>query len=110
MKKFIKKSVSASKLRRITASVEEFSELSFDEQIDWLQANSDLIWSYDSLIDYAITELKRYNVGFALFIIRSIYESDGEYYMWDSTAGSTDTIKPITNENVAIDVYNTIFE
>lgn len=109
MKKFIKNNVSASKLRRITASVEEFSELPFDEQIDWLQGNSDLIWSYESLIDYAITELRRYNVGFALFILRSIYKSDSEYYMWDSTAGSTDTIKPITNEDEAIDVYNTLF-
>ena len=87
-----------------------FSDLGFDEQIDWLSDRSDLIWSYDSLLEYAISLLRKYNIGFALYILNSIYNDDEEYYMWDASAGSTSKIQPILNENDAIDVYTTIFE
>lgn len=113
MKKYVSRKqnggIYASRLCKITASIAEFSDKSFEDMIEYLTEQSDYIWSYDNILDYAIEELKNYNIPFALWLIQSIYETDGEYYFWDSTAGSTAPMKPIANENDAIDVYETIF-
>ena len=99
----------------IKASIEDFRNLEFEEQMDWLLENggagSDLIWSYDSLKDFAIWEIEQDDVGFALYILEAIYNSSGasDWYTWDASSGTMSSIEQISDGDDAEDLYITIF-
>lgn len=75
------------------------SELGFDSAMDELCSECDELTTYDQLKEFAIHQIENDNVGFAIYILSAIYNSDGKYdwFLYDYTAGTTEAPRCIDN-------------
>lgn len=78
----------------------EFEKYKADDDLEGLYAaleEKDGIHSYDSLKEYAVKLLEKDDVGLAVWILQSIYESPygADFFAWDMAAGKCDSIKPV---------------
>lgn len=62
----------------------------FNSAMRALYEESYFLTTYDMLKEYAVHQLNKDNVGFALHILNAIYNSEGnsDYYYYDYTAGT----------------------
>lgn len=77
----------------------EWEELTLAEAIDWAWDNVYEITTEDTLIDFAKQKLDDNNIGYALHILGTIYNSEeayNGYYLYDYSAGTLATPTPIT--------------
>ena len=76
----------------------EFEEIDFDELLELMFENSDIITDEETLKGFAIDKLRDDNFGLALHIINAIYENpyDSEWYRYDYSMGTLETPSPIT--------------
>lgn len=86
----------------------EWEELTLDEAIEW--ANSEYgvheLTTEDTLISFAKEKLDEDNIGLALHILSAIYNSEeayNGYSLYDYSAGTTSTPKPITCKEDLLD-------
>jgi hypothetical protein len=88
---------------KIAMTREEFEAIEFDELIELMYENFDIITSEETLKSFAMDKLQDDDFGMALHIINAIYENpyDTEWYRYDYSMGTLETPEPITcNEDV----------
>lgn len=78
----------------------EFEEMDFDEAMEKLHEESDVITTYDILKDFAKKKIDEDDIGFAKHILDSIWESsacfDSNWYRYDYSMGKLETPIEIT--------------
>ena len=111
-----KKSVKASnkptpRKRAIKASISDFRNMDFDEQIEWLNERVDGIWSDDSLNDYLVNLIQSYDYGTALHILDALYNdpTDATWYKYDASMGTMSTPEPLADSSDLEDIYIEMF-
>ena len=77
----------------------EFEEMTLDEVLEYGYDRIYELTCEDTLIDFAKQKIDDNNIGYALHILGSIYNSEeayNGYYLYDYSAGTTATPTPIT--------------
>ena len=77
----------------------EFEEMTLDEVLEYGYDHIYELTCEDTLIDFAKQKIDDNNIGYALHILGSIYNSEeayNGYYLYDYSAGTTATPTPIT--------------
>ena len=77
----------------------EFEEMTLDEVLEYGYDYIYELTTEDTLIDFAKQKIDDNNIGYALHILGSIYNSEeayNGYYLYDFSAGTTATPTPIT--------------
>ena len=84
---------------------EELEEMSFDELVYYAsnECEIDNLYSYDLLKELAMYELELDNVGYAIHLLETIYETNGEIYIYDRSMGCLETPTPINTCEELID-------
>lgn len=75
---------------------EEYNEKSFDELMDILDGERDDIHTYEDMKDFAKYQIDEENLYFAIHILKGIQNSPAEWYQYDYTMGTLDTVRGIT--------------
>ena len=74
----------------------EYENSSFDELMDILDGERDDIHTYEDMKDFAKYKIDEENLYFAIHILEGIQKSPAEWYLYDYTMGTLDTVRGIT--------------
>lgn len=71
----------------------EFESMNFDEAMEILYEESDMVTDYEMLKEYIIKNIQEDSNMLALHLLEAIYNSEGDsdWYYYDYTAGTTCT-------------------
>lgn len=77
-------------------TIKDYSEKSFEELMNQLNEERDDIHTYDDMKDFAKYQIDNDNLYFALHILNGIDNNPAEWYLYDYTMGTMDSVMSIT--------------
>ncbi len=82
-----------------TMKREQFEAMTLDELLEWAYENVDDLTTEDTLCEFAKSKIDDDDFNIAMHILAAIWESEeayNGYYLYDYSAGTTATPRPIT--------------
>lgn len=76
----------------------KLSKLTLEQLFIIAQDLDSSFWAYEDLKDFTIDKIKDDNIFIALHILNTLNDDQEDYYNYDASMGTLDTVAPITTK------------